>query len=168
MGMNKDVGSAAAIELGRKINDVGLVNAGYSGVTAIQNYAREGTSSQVYRNEDYSITWHIMKNINRIMELEGFGVQPPIVEKRCLDLIIGFHELKKNYKEMFPGMEFRKNQGKILASMGVASHNFCVQAPTGFGKTVLLATILKAFNKKNKDLINLVLLPYNPLKTDMV
>lgn len=89
------------------------------------------------------------------------------VSARHSELVFGHQELVEAKQELFPDMVYREHQEAEIHAIGAAAHTYVLQAPTGFGKTILFSTLLKAVNRKDRSLVNLVLVPYSPLLTDM-
>lgn len=54
-----------------------------------------------------------------------------------------------------------------MRAIEAAGHNHSLQGPTGFGKTVLFALLVKAINIRDSSLVNGVIVPYTPLLANM-
>lgn len=168
VALNEDVSMSEGLAVSAKYSDVVNQNAGHSSITAVQNYAYNAKALQDDRAAAFKISLEILIKLNNMLGLEKEVVEVEKIQKyKWSKLLFGFCELEKAKKDLFENLQYRNRQEPVIHAAAAAPHGYALQAPTGFGKTVLFSVLLKAVNNYDRNLVNVVIVPYTPLKVNM-
>lgn len=166
---NEIARNSMVLDYADNVNAILAQNSGHSTLTAIRNYGYDHDKTETCRLSAFTVSYALMSTVNRFLGLEEereitHAILPlPPTDPTQLTI----NEMLKAHSVVYPGVKFREKQELCLAGLGACTGTYALQAPTGFGKTMLFTTVLRAINLKNRNMINVILVPYSALHADL-
>lgn len=133
--------------------------------SAFNDYASTFKENSNYLNDDTVDSFNLMKMMNSMLGLEGETYYNDICDlsPSIPKVVINSNDVMKSKRSLYPTLNFRPYQEFMLGKVTDA-HSTMIEAPSRFGSFTLSTIILKIFNKKYPELVNVFLVARSLLK----